>query len=62
LRLWRLLLQLENAVELASNDYTSLRPGYWVVYLGKMLRADARDFAQLFQSWGCDHYAQEVSG
>jgi len=47
---------------LNSNDYSSLSPGYWVVHVGKMSRADAKEIAAMLQGWGYDYYAQKVSG
>jgi S1-C subfamily serine protease len=47
---------------LDSNGYSSLRPGYWVVYIGEMNRGDARYYAEILRNLGYDAYAQEVSG
>ena len=46
---------------LNSNSYSSLKPGYWVVYVGTMGRSDAKEVAGWIQGWGYDAYAQKVS-
>lgn len=47
---------------LDSNDYSSLQPGYWVVYIGEWSRDDARAIAQNLRDFGYDAYAQKVTG
>jgi hypothetical protein len=58
-------LELESGIPtyvLDSNGYSSLRRGYWVVYVGKLNRGDAKEYAQIFRNYGYDAYAQEVTG
>jgi S1-C subfamily serine protease len=47
---------------LDSNGYSSLQPGYWVVYIGEWSRDDARAIAQNLRDFGYDAYAQKVTG
>jgi hypothetical protein len=56
------LRQLWDAVEFDSNGYSSLRRGYWIVYLGELNRGDAGEYAQIVRNCGYDAYAQEVTG
>ena len=56
------MLQLWDVTESDSNGYSSLSRGYWVVYVGKLYRGDAKEYAQSFRDYGYDAYAQEVTG
>jgi S1-C subfamily serine protease len=47
---------------LDSNRYSSLQPGYWVVYVGEMTRAEAMEIAEMLRYYGWDAYAQKVTG
>jgi S1-C subfamily serine protease len=58
-------LEIESGIPtyvLDSNGYSSLRRGYWVVYVGKLNRGDAKEYAQVFRNHGYEAYAQEVTG
>jgi S1-C subfamily serine protease len=58
-------LEIESGIPtyvLDSNGYSSLRRGYWVVYVGKLNRGDAKEYAQIFRNYGYDAYAQELTG
>jgi putative serine protease PepD len=46
---------------LNSNEFTSLSPGFWVVYTGPMEREDSKKIAELFRDYGIDAYAKQVS-
>lgn len=46
---------------LLSNDFSSLKPGYWVVYTGVFYdRAASIDYAAYLESWGINAYARHV--
>ena len=52
---------LDTAV-LLSNDFSSMTPGYWVVYTGAWdERNGAIDAADYLRSWGIDAYAKQVT-